>query len=174
MIKFACYLYVKIRSVLFYRAAREPDISTLELSKRLGISQPTASQSVKKRGGNRERKATQGDGLIYINKTIPFPQATEYWDAEQDLLFLTYLLRSLILPNMKKAYTLTQNAKNSTPSFVMSHRFYCHMQPPGYKEMLRPAITRNMPSDSFWGLWQATGVVASRDKGRPQQKNCRA
>jgi REP element-mobilizing transposase RayT len=42
---------VKARSVLCYWAARELGISTLELSKRLGISQPTASQSVK-RGGN--------------------------------------------------------------------------------------------------------------------------
>ena len=31
-----------------YWAARELGISTLELSKRLGISQPTASQSVKR------------------------------------------------------------------------------------------------------------------------------
>ena len=38
---------VKARSVLCYRAARELGMSTLELSKRLGISQPTASQSVK-------------------------------------------------------------------------------------------------------------------------------
>jgi len=34
--------------VLCYWAARELGISTLELSKRLGISQPTASQSVKR------------------------------------------------------------------------------------------------------------------------------
>jgi hypothetical protein len=33
--------------VLCYWAARELGIRTLELSKRLGISQPTASQSVK-------------------------------------------------------------------------------------------------------------------------------
>ena len=39
---------VKARSVLCYWAARELGISTLELSKRLGISQPTASQSVKR------------------------------------------------------------------------------------------------------------------------------
>jgi REP element-mobilizing transposase RayT len=37
---------VEARSVLCYWAARELGISTLELSKRLGISQPTASQSV--------------------------------------------------------------------------------------------------------------------------------
>jgi predicted DNA binding protein len=34
--------------VLCYWAARELGISTLELSKRLGISQPTASQSAKR------------------------------------------------------------------------------------------------------------------------------
>jgi hypothetical protein len=38
---------VEARSVLCYWAARELGVSTLELSKRLGISQPTASQSVK-------------------------------------------------------------------------------------------------------------------------------
>jgi REP element-mobilizing transposase RayT len=42
---------VEARSVLCYWAARGLGISTLELSKRLGISQPTASQSVK-RGEN--------------------------------------------------------------------------------------------------------------------------
>jgi len=35
-------------SVLCYWAARELGVSTLALSKRLGISQPTASQSVKR------------------------------------------------------------------------------------------------------------------------------
>ena len=39
---------VEARSVLCYWAARELGISTLELSKRLGVSQPTASQSVKR------------------------------------------------------------------------------------------------------------------------------
>ena len=39
---------VEARSVLCYWAARELGISTLELSKRLRISQPTASQSVKR------------------------------------------------------------------------------------------------------------------------------
>ena len=39
---------VEARSVLCYWAAREPGISSLELSKRPGISQPTASQSVKR------------------------------------------------------------------------------------------------------------------------------
>ncbi len=39
---------VEARSVLCYWAARELRISTLELSKRLGVSQPTASQSVKR------------------------------------------------------------------------------------------------------------------------------
>lgn len=39
---------VKARSVLCYWAARELGISTRELSKRLGISQPTASQSVRR------------------------------------------------------------------------------------------------------------------------------
>lgn len=39
---------VEARSVLCYWAARELGISTLELSKKLGISQPTASQSVKR------------------------------------------------------------------------------------------------------------------------------
>ena len=39
---------VEARSVLCYWAARELGISTVELSKRLGISQPTASQSVKR------------------------------------------------------------------------------------------------------------------------------
>ena len=39
---------VEARNVLCYWAAREFGISTSELSKRLGISQPTASQSVKR------------------------------------------------------------------------------------------------------------------------------
>ena len=39
---------VEARSVLCYWAARELCISALALSKRLGISQPTASQSVKR------------------------------------------------------------------------------------------------------------------------------
>jgi len=39
---------VEARSVLCYWATRELGISTLELSKRLGISQPTASQSAKR------------------------------------------------------------------------------------------------------------------------------
>ena len=39
---------VEARSVLCFWAARELGISTLELSRRLGISQPTASQSVKR------------------------------------------------------------------------------------------------------------------------------
>jgi len=39
---------VEARSALCYWAARELRISTVELSKRLGISQPTASQSVKR------------------------------------------------------------------------------------------------------------------------------
>lgn len=37
-----------VRSVLCYWAVREPGIGTRELSKRLGISQPTASQSAKR------------------------------------------------------------------------------------------------------------------------------
>ena len=40
--------FIKIPCVLCYWAARELGISTLALSKRLGISQPTASQSVKR------------------------------------------------------------------------------------------------------------------------------
>jgi len=39
---------VEARSVLCYWAVREPGITTLELSKRLAVSQPTASQSVKR------------------------------------------------------------------------------------------------------------------------------
>jgi putative transposase len=39
---------VQARSVLCYWAARDLGISTLELAKRLGVSQPTASQSVKR------------------------------------------------------------------------------------------------------------------------------
>jgi len=39
---------VEARGVLCYWAARGLGISTLELSKRFGISQPTASQSVKR------------------------------------------------------------------------------------------------------------------------------
>jgi putative transposase len=39
---------VQARSVLCYRAARDLGISTLELAKKLGVSQPTASQSVKR------------------------------------------------------------------------------------------------------------------------------
>jgi len=38
---------VEAHSVLCYRAARQLGISTLELSKRLGVSQATASQAVK-------------------------------------------------------------------------------------------------------------------------------
>ncbi|MGB5157971.1 hypothetical protein [Desulfobacterium sp. N47] len=39
---------VEARGVLCYWAARELGLSTLELSKKLGISQPTASQSAKR------------------------------------------------------------------------------------------------------------------------------
>jgi putative transposase len=39
---------VEARSVLCYWAAREFGISTLELAKKLGVSQPTASQSIKR------------------------------------------------------------------------------------------------------------------------------
>jgi putative transposase len=39
---------VEARSVLCYWATRQLGVSTLELSKRLGISQPTASQSAKR------------------------------------------------------------------------------------------------------------------------------
>jgi len=39
---------VETSSVLCYWAAQDLGLSTLELSKRLGISQPTASQSVKR------------------------------------------------------------------------------------------------------------------------------
>jgi hypothetical protein len=39
---------VKIRSVLCYWGVRELGMSTVELSRRLRISQPTASQSVKR------------------------------------------------------------------------------------------------------------------------------
>ena len=39
---------VKARSVLCYWAARELGMSTLEISRRLGVSQPTASQSVQR------------------------------------------------------------------------------------------------------------------------------
>jgi len=39
---------VEARSVFCYWAARELGISTLELSRKLGISQPTASQSAKR------------------------------------------------------------------------------------------------------------------------------
>jgi hypothetical protein len=39
---------VQARGVLCYWAARDLGISTLELAKRLGVSQPTASQSVKR------------------------------------------------------------------------------------------------------------------------------
>jgi putative transposase len=39
---------VQARSVLCYFASRDLGISTLELAKRLGVSQPTASQSVKR------------------------------------------------------------------------------------------------------------------------------
>jgi len=50
---------VKARSVLCYWAARELGISTLELSKRLGISQPTASQSIQR-----------GEKIVTENKLI--------------------------------------------------------------------------------------------------------
>jgi putative transposase len=40
---------VQARSVLCYFASRDLGISTLELAKKLGVSQPTASQSVKRR-----------------------------------------------------------------------------------------------------------------------------
>jgi len=44
------------------------------MSKRLGISQPTASQSAErgeKRNG--ERKATQGNGITYADNSIAVP-----------------------------------------------------------------------------------------------------
>lgn len=50
---------VKARSVLCYWAARQLGISTLELSKRLGISQPTASQSIQR-----------GEKIVTENKLI--------------------------------------------------------------------------------------------------------
>ena len=66
---------VEVRSVLCYWAERVLGISTLELSKRLGISQPTASQSVK-----RGEKIVKEKGLKlmyelcqYINTLISVP-----------------------------------------------------------------------------------------------------
>jgi hypothetical protein len=54
---------VESRSVLCYRATREPGISTVELSKRPGISQPTSSQSVKR--GEKIVKALQSKSQIF-------------------------------------------------------------------------------------------------------------
>ncbi len=64
---------VKARSVLCCWAARELGISTLELSKRLGISQPTASQSVKRGEKIIRKKGTQAKGMTYANISIPVP-----------------------------------------------------------------------------------------------------
>lgn len=49
---------VEARSVLCYRAVRELGLSTIELSKRLFISQPAAGQSVK-----RDEKIVKNKGL---------------------------------------------------------------------------------------------------------------
>ena len=54
-------------------AARELGISTLALSKRLGISQPTTSQSVKPGEKIVKEKGTQADGMTYANISIPVP-----------------------------------------------------------------------------------------------------
>jgi len=54
-------------------AARELGLSTLELSKRLDISQPAASQSVKQARKDREREGTQTDKMTCVNRTIPVP-----------------------------------------------------------------------------------------------------
>jgi hypothetical protein len=47
---------VEARGVLCYLAVRELGLTTLELSKRLGVSQPTISQSVKRGEGIVKRK----------------------------------------------------------------------------------------------------------------------
>jgi REP element-mobilizing transposase RayT len=52
---------VEARSVLCYWAARELGITTLDLSRQLGISQPTASQSVK-----RGEKVVAGKKLVLL------------------------------------------------------------------------------------------------------------
>jgi putative transposase len=61
---------VEARSVSCYWAARELGISTLELAKRLGVSQPTANQSVN-RGRDCERKGIKAGVMIYTNMSVP-------------------------------------------------------------------------------------------------------
>jgi hypothetical protein len=63
---------VEARSVLCRWAAREFGTSTIELSRRLGITQPTASQS-EKRGGKTVKKGSSSCQLIYLNKPVPSP-----------------------------------------------------------------------------------------------------
>jgi len=62
---------VEARSVLCYWAARELGVSTLELAKRLGITQPAASQSVKRGEKVVAEKKTQANGMTYANIPIP-------------------------------------------------------------------------------------------------------
>jgi DNA-binding MarR family transcriptional regulator len=56
---------VKARSVLCYWATRELGITTVELSKRLRVSQPTVSQSVK-----RGEKIAAEAGLEIVDSVI--------------------------------------------------------------------------------------------------------
>jgi putative transposase len=54
---------VRARSLLCYWGVREMGMTTVELSRRLNLSQPGISQSVK-----RGRKISQNQGIIFIEK----------------------------------------------------------------------------------------------------------
>lgn len=48
-------------------------LTTFELCKRLGISQPTASQSIKRGERIAEEKGPQIDRMTYVNISMPVP-----------------------------------------------------------------------------------------------------
>jgi hypothetical protein len=76
---------VEARSVLCYWAARELGISTLELSRKLGISQPTASQSAK-----RGERIVKEKRLKLMGWLIPIYQYPYFVQVVQDRSPLYY------------------------------------------------------------------------------------
>jgi hypothetical protein len=62
---------VQVRSALCYWAAHDLGIRTLELAKRLGVSQPTASQSVKRGKRSQKRIDSCRWDNMYTNISIP-------------------------------------------------------------------------------------------------------